>query len=89
MTPEVRIDDLREPRRTPEEQATYEFALAMEVDLDAAGIMADAQRTTGLHDFGDPTLLDRLAAQVDAVEADTRAVGTRSVHRAASGSSGC
>ena len=33
MTREVRIEDLREPRRTADEQAFYEFALRMEVDL--------------------------------------------------------
>ena len=70
VTQLVRIDDLREPRRTPEEQSTYEFALSLEVDLDVDGIVAEAQEATGLHQFGDPTLLDRLAAQVAAVEAD-------------------
>ncbi len=70
VTREVRIKDLREPRRTPEEQATYEFALSMQVDLDINGIVADAHGATGLHELGDPTLLDRLAAQIAAVEAD-------------------
>jgi hypothetical protein len=66
----VRIEDLRHPRRTPEEQSTYQFALSLEVDLDPAGIIAEARGATGLHQFDDPTLLDRLAAQVDAVDAD-------------------
>ncbi|MGA3146538.1 MAG: sulfotransferase [Acidimicrobiales bacterium] len=70
MTREVRIKDLREPRRTPEEQASYQFALSMQVDLDSDGIIAEAQGATGLHELGDPTLLDRLAAQIAAVEAD-------------------
>ena len=68
---EVRIDDLREPRRSPEEQSTYEMALAMQVDLDANGIVAEARRITGLTDFADDTLMDRLAAMVAALEADT------------------
>ncbi len=67
---EVRIEDLREPRRRPDEQALYEFALRMETDLDVNGMLADAQRHTGLSNFGDPTLVDRLAAQAAAVEAD-------------------
>ncbi|MGO9856387.1 MAG: sulfotransferase family protein [Acidimicrobiales bacterium] len=71
MSKEVRIDDLREPTRTPEEQSTYEMALAMRVELDADGIVAEARAITGLTDFGDVTLLDRLAAMTAALEADT------------------
>ena len=67
---EIRIDDIREPRRSPEEQEIFEMALAMEVDLRPDTLVAAAQRRTGLDDFGDPTLLDRLAAQVTAVDAD-------------------
>ena len=43
----------------------------MEVDLDPDALVAAAERRTGLDDLGDPTLLDRLGAQVAAVEADT------------------
>lgn len=68
---EVRIEDLREPRREATEQQVYEMALGMQVDLDPAGLVASARRRTGLTDFGDPTLLDRLDEQVRAVEADT------------------
>lgn len=66
----IRIDDLREPRRTPDEQQVYDFGLTMDVDLTPATLVAAAERRTGLSDFGDPSLLDRLAAQVDAVDAD-------------------
>ena len=67
---EIRIDDLRAPRRTPEEQQVYDLGLTMEVDLSPAALVATAERRTGLSDFGDPLLLDRLVAQVDAVDAD-------------------
>lgn len=67
---EVRIDDLREPRRSPDEQALHDLGRTMEVDLDPAALVARARADTGLHDLGDGTLLDRLAAQVAAVEAD-------------------
>lgn len=67
---EIRIADLREPQRDADAQALYDMALAMEVDLDPAGLAAAAERKTGLDDYGDPTVLDRLAAQVAAVEAD-------------------
>lgn len=68
---QVRIDDLREPRRSPEEQALHDAAVAMQVDLGVDGIVEEARSTTGLDDFGDDTLLDRLAAQAAAVDADT------------------
>lgn len=70
MTHDVRIKDLREPRRTGEEQVAYELALSMEVDLDGEAIIADAHEATGLHEFGDRTVLDRLAVQIAAAEAD-------------------
>jgi hypothetical protein len=68
---EVRIDDLREPRRTGDERAFYEFAVRMEVDLDVERMVAEARSSAGMHEFGDETLLDRLTAQVAALEADT------------------
>jgi hypothetical protein len=67
---DVRIEDLREPQRTGDEQAFYEFAVRMQVDLDVDGIVADARNATGMYAFEDETLLDRLAAQVAAIEAD-------------------
>lgn len=67
----VRIDDLREPQRTPEEQSVYDFALSMQVDLDSGAMVAEARAATGLSDIGDDSLLDRLAAQAAAVDADT------------------
>jgi len=60
---EVRIEDLRQPRRSPEEQSVYEYALRMEVDLDPAGIVAESRRRTGLDEIGDRTVFDRLALQ--------------------------
>lgn len=68
---DIRIEDLRAPRRTPDEQAIHDYALRLEVDLDPHRILAEARRTSGLDDLGDPTVEDRLAAQVAAVEADT------------------
>ena len=68
---DIRIEDLREPNRTPAEQEIYDLAISMEVDLAPTALVAAAHRRTGLDDFGDPTLLDRLAAQVAAVESDT------------------
>ena len=65
---EVRIDDLREPRRQGADRSLYEHAISMTVELDVDGLVAEARADTGLSDFGDVALLDRLAVQVDAVE---------------------
>lgn len=68
---DVRIDDLREPARGPEERSLYEIAVAMKVELDAGELVARARAATGLVDLGGTGLLERLEAQVAAVEADT------------------
>jgi hypothetical protein len=67
---DIRIEDLRDPRRDADEQRIHDTALAMQVDLDPALLVAAARRRTGLRDFEDPTLLDRLGAQAAAVEDD-------------------
>jgi hypothetical protein len=67
---DVRIDDLREPRRLGPERSLYEYALTMTVDLDADRLAGEARAITGLSDFGDTGVLDRLAVQVRAVESD-------------------
>ncbi len=67
---EVRIKDLRDPIRNRDEQAIYEFARSMSVELDPGEIVREAQGATGLDDFGDLELVNRLQSQVEAVEAD-------------------
>ena len=67
---DIRIPDLREPQRDADEQQIYDMAVSMQVDLTPAALLAAATRRTGLEDLGDPTLVDRLAAQVAAVDAD-------------------
>lgn len=67
----IRIDDLRAPRRSPQQQAAYEYGRTLLVDLDPDRLMREAAQRTGLADFGDPTLRDRLAAQCRATDADT------------------
>lgn len=67
----IRIEDLRVPVRDAEQQQMFDLATSMEVDLAPNKLVAAAQRRTGLEDFGDPTLMDRLAAQVASVESDT------------------
>jgi hypothetical protein len=67
----IRIDDLRAPRRTPQQQAAYDYGRTLQVDLDPAQLMDEAVQRTGLTDFGDPALRDRLDAQCRAADADT------------------
>lgn len=67
---DIRIPDLREPQRDADEQQIYDMAVSMQVDLTPATLLAAATRRTGLEDLGDPTLVNRLAAQVAAVDAD-------------------
>jgi hypothetical protein len=67
---DVRIDDLRDPRRHGAERSLYEHAVTMTVDLDVDGLVDEARAATGLSEFGDTELLERLAVQVDAVEQD-------------------
>lgn len=67
---DIRITDLRDPQRSGAEAQIHEAALSMTVDLDPDALVAAARRRTGLDRFDDPTLRDRLAAQVAAVEAD-------------------
>ena len=66
----IRIDDLRVPRRNPRQQAAWEYGQTLQVDLDPERLMQEAMQRTGLADFGDPTLRDRLAAQCRATDAD-------------------
>ncbi len=68
---EVRIDDLRDPRREGAELSLYDHAISMTADLDVDGLVAEARRDTGLSEFGNGGLLERLSVQVHAVESDT------------------
>ncbi len=68
---EVRIEDLRLPHRQGAERSLYQHALTMEVDLSVHGIVEEARASTGLSELGDPALIERLAAQVSAVDADS------------------
>ncbi len=68
---DIQITDLREPVRDQQQQQVFDMALTMQVDLNTDALIAAAQHRTGLYEFGDPSLLARLTAQVDAVESDS------------------
>ena len=65
-----RIADLRAPQRDAREQALYDFACTLDVDLSVDAVVAAATRATGLDTLDDPTVLDRMRAQIDAVNLD-------------------
>ncbi len=67
---QIRIADLREPRRSGDELRVFEIAKAMQIDLAPSRLVDAARWRTGLDDFGDPTVLDRLTAQIATVETD-------------------
>src|SRR3974390_777528 len=68
---EVRIEDLAAPRRGPEEQANYDMALRMHVDLDPDALVARARAETGLDRLGGTGVVDRLRRHLAAVDADS------------------
>src|SRR5262249_10045974 len=68
---EVRIEDLREPQRDPQEQSIYDVGRSMRVDLDPDDLLARARAETGLDDVGDTGVVERLRAHLAAVDADS------------------
>lgn len=69
-TASVRIDDLREPRLTPDQRAALERAAALDVSFDDGALIDEAMARTGLADVGDESFLPRLRAHLDAIESD-------------------
>ena len=68
---EVRIEDLAAPQRGPEEQAIYDMALRLHVDVDPDALVARARAETGLDRLGGTGVVDRLRQHLAAVDADT------------------
>jgi hypothetical protein len=61
----IRIDDLREPRLSPPQQAAIEATSGLQVELSVDGVLAAARERTGLADFGPSDFLERLGLLVD------------------------
>ncbi len=70
MTETIRIDDLREPRLTDAQREAIELVATFEMTFDPDVLITAAQERAGCDDFGDPGFRTRLAAMLDAVEAD-------------------
>ena len=65
MSHAIRIDDLREPRLSPAQQAAIDATSGLQVELSVDGVLAAARERTGLADFGPDDFLERLGLLVD------------------------
>jgi sulfotransferase family protein len=67
----VRIDDLREPRLDAAQRAALDYVATLDIRFDADEMLTLACERAGCDDFGDLGFRTRLAAMIEAVEADT------------------
>jgi len=67
---DITIDDLAHPVLTDAQRAAHEYTCSLQVDLDPAAIMAEAEATTGLQDWGAMDFLERLELLCDEWRAD-------------------
>lgn len=72
---EIRIEDLREPKLSPEQQNAFDYAATLDISFDPEGIVRDAQAATGLSKLLDPSVLERMAEQAAATDADSELSG--------------
>ena len=65
MSNAIRIDDLREPRLSPAQQAVIDATAGLQVELSVDEVLCAARERTGLADFGPEDFLERLGLLVD------------------------
>ena len=70
MSNAIRIDDLREPRLSPAQQAVIDATAGLKVELSVDEVLAAARERTGLADFGPQDFLERLGLLVDEWSSD-------------------
>jgi Sulfotransferase family len=68
---DLRIDDLREPQLTAEQQSVLEYGRTLDVPLAEDELVSRARDTTGLTDFGSDDFRPRLRAYLAAIDGDT------------------
>jgi hypothetical protein len=71
MPETLNLDDLAAPRLTAVQRTILEHNDARSVDLGIEGMLAEAERTAGVGDFGDHDFMDRLAVYVGPLKATT------------------
>jgi hypothetical protein len=72
---EIRIEDLREPKLSREQETAFDYAATQDLSFDPEGIVRDAEAATGLSNLLDPSVLERMAAQASATDADAELSG--------------
>ena len=75
MTETVAIHDLADPEYTDAQQAALAYGESLEIELDAAGIMAEAEATVGMNDWGAEDFLPRLSLLCEEWGGDTGLTG--------------
>ena len=70
MSNAIRIDDLREPRLSPAQQAVIDATAGLQVELSVDEVLCAARERTGLADFGPEDFLERLGLLVDEWSSD-------------------
>ncbi|MFN8627175.1 MAG: sulfotransferase [Candidatus Binatia bacterium] len=68
---DIRIADLAHPVLTPEQQAAIEYAARIPVRFTEEAVLGEAQRRTGLRDFGPDDFRERLRVQLQSLEEDS------------------
>lgn len=71
MSDEIRIADLANPVLSAAQQGARDYADTLTVELSSQSILQEAQRTTGLADFGPPEFVQRLDLLCDEWSGDT------------------
>ncbi len=60
MSDKIRIDDLARPVLNDTQKAALEYGKTLNISIDRAGIMAEAEQTVGLSDWGPDDFIERL-----------------------------
>lgn len=73
--PTIRIDDLAEPVLTDAQRTALAFVEGLDLSFDLHELLGEARGRTGLDDLGDPGVLERVQAHVDAIAGDEGLTG--------------
>ena len=66
----IRIEDLDAPVLDDMQRAAIEYARSQSARFDEQDLRSAAEQRTGLHDFGDPSVWERVRRMIDAIESD-------------------
>ena len=66
----LRVEGMREDKRSPEERRALEAAESQSLDMSVARVLEESRKETGLDDFGPTDFTERLALLLGEVETD-------------------